>query len=205
MGCKLSKEKIDQTIEFHGHTCPGLAIGIRVSELAIEELKIDRSNSPVCLVETDMCGVDAIQFLTGCTYGKGNLIHKDYGKAGFTFFDRDMRKGFRAVFKDGFRSGNDPSDEIRKLMTKMADEMATDQEKQRAKDLRATLIDRIMNADLKDLFSVEEMRASPARPARILDSIQCQGCGEMVMESRIRRFDGQYLCIPCFMKIEQKV
>jgi formylmethanofuran dehydrogenase subunit E len=27
-----------------------------------------------------MCAVDAIRFLTGCTFGKGNLVHLDHGK-----------------------------------------------------------------------------------------------------------------------------
>lgn len=29
MACALTKEQIDQTISFHGHWCPGLAVGIR--------------------------------------------------------------------------------------------------------------------------------------------------------------------------------
>ena len=77
-------ETIDRVIKFHGHSCPGLAIGIRVSELALERLGEPESGELIAVVETDMCGVDAIQFLTGCTFGKGNLIHKDHGKMAFT-------------------------------------------------------------------------------------------------------------------------
>ena len=96
MSCALDKKLIDETIEFHGHNCPGLAIGIRAAELARLKLGIDQTANTVCVTETDMCGVDAIQFLTGCTFGKGNLIHKDYGKSAFTFFNRDTGSGFRA-------------------------------------------------------------------------------------------------------------
>ncbi len=177
MTCKIDKEIIDKTIDFHGHTCPGLAIGIRISELAMQRLNIASANSMVCVVETDMCGVDAIQFLTDCTYGKGNLIHKDFGKAGFTFFDREENKGFRAVFIK--QAGNN--------------------------DDRNAYIDKIMNADLDTLFKVEQITEPPVKPARILQSIECENCGEMTMESRIRRFDGKYLCIPCFMENEQKI
>lgn len=86
MSCTFSNDLIEKTISFHGHSCPGLAIGIRAAELALRELG-SRENL-VAVVETDMCGVDAIQFLTGCTYGKGNLIHKDHGKMAFSFNDR---------------------------------------------------------------------------------------------------------------------
>lgn len=39
-----------------------------------------RDEEVVAAMEPDMCGVDAIQFLTGCTFGKGNLIDLDVGK-----------------------------------------------------------------------------------------------------------------------------
>jgi len=70
----ISPELIEQTINFHGHSCPGLAIGIRASELALSQLERASDEEIVAVVETDMCAVDAVQFLTGCTFGKGNLI-----------------------------------------------------------------------------------------------------------------------------------
>ena len=67
---------------FSTGTCvPGLALGIRAAEIALREIGPHAQDEEVvAVVETDMCGVDAIQVLTGCTFGKGNLIHKDYGK-----------------------------------------------------------------------------------------------------------------------------
>ena len=178
MACSIKKEIIEKTIKFHGHSCPGLAIGIRVSELAMEKLDIQNAKAPVCVSETDMCGVDAIQFLTGCSFGKGNLILKDYGKSAFTFYDRDTQKGFRAVFRNNFAKHEQNRD---------------------------NRIKRILQADLKDLFLTEVVNTPPVRPARILKSIQCDCCSEMVMESRIRLFDGKNFCIPCFRNVEQKI
>lgn len=178
MSCSLSQDKIDATIAFHGHTCPGLAIGIRAAELAMERLAIHDTANSLCVTETDMCGVDAIQFLAGCSFGKGNLVHRDYGKSAFTFFNRDTGKGFRAVFTDLGRS------------------------RDMEKDQRTNLI---MDADLDDLFVLEDVDAPPVRPARILKSIACDNCKESTMESRIRLFDGKQLCQPCFKKVEQKI
>ncbi len=84
MSCTYSSEQMKKTIAFHGHSCPGLAIGIRASELAKQRMGGLDSADLLAVVETDMCGVDAIQFLTGCTFGKGNLIHHDVGKMAFT-------------------------------------------------------------------------------------------------------------------------
>ena len=38
----------------------------------------------LAIVETDACGADAIQVMTGCTFGKGNFIFKNYGKHAFS-------------------------------------------------------------------------------------------------------------------------
>ena len=79
-------EDLDAVVQFHGHFCPGLAIGVRAAELALREIGPRAADEEiVAIVESDMCGVDAIQFMTGCTFGKGNLIHLDYGKNAFTF------------------------------------------------------------------------------------------------------------------------
>jgi formylmethanofuran dehydrogenase subunit E len=82
---KIDPELIKKTADFHGHWCLGLAIGIRASKFAIEEIGKASDEEIVAVVEADMCAVDAIQYLTGCTLGKGNLIFKDYGKNAFTF------------------------------------------------------------------------------------------------------------------------
>jgi len=58
---------------------------------------------------------------------------------------------------------------------------------------------------VSELFDVSPADAPAPRPARILDSLAFESCGEMTMESRTRRFDGRTLCIPCFEAIEQKV
>ncbi|MCD4674662.1 MAG: TraR/DksA C4-type zinc finger protein [Desulfobacula sp.] len=205
MVCSIKKEVIEKTIEFHGHSCPGLAIGIRVSELAMEKLDIQNAKAPVCVAETDMCGVDAIQFLTGCSYGKGNLIHKDYGKSAFTFYDRDAQKGFRAVFIDNFTDDEKQKDDTNVLMKKVTRGTATKQEEAQLYELRNNRIKRILQADLKNIFLTEKVDTPPVRPARILKSIQCDSCGETTMESRIRLFDDKNLCIPCFQNVEQKI
>ncbi|WP_022666549.1 FmdE family protein [Desulfospira joergensenii] len=205
MACSIEKELIEQTIAFHGHNCPGLSIGIRASELAMEKLDIHESKSALCVTETDMCGVDAIQFLTGCSFGKGNLVHRDWGKSAFTFYDRDVGKGFRALFRDDFRESEKDAELTRDLMARALKGRATGEEQTLVRERRSQRIHQIMNADLDALFVSKEIDAPPVRPARILKSIPCDTCGEMTMETRIRLFDGTRMCIPCFQGVEQKI
>jgi len=202
MACSISKELIEKTITFHGHSCPGLAIGIRAAELALQKLAQVGKEDLVAVVETDMCGVDAIQFLTGCTFGKGNLIHKDYGKMAFSFYDRSKNVGFRAVLRPDISGDIGP--ELRSLMKKVETGTAGQEESNRVQKLRSTLQERYMRADLEEMFVVTDPALPAPKPARILASLKCEACGEMAMESRTRRFDGKTLCLPCFEKVEQK-
>jgi formylmethanofuran dehydrogenase subunit E len=202
MGCSIKKDLIERTIAFHGHSCPGLAIGIRAAELALQRLGPAERKDLVAVVETDMCGVDAIQFLTGCTFGKGNLIHKDYGKIAFNFFDRGKNLGFRAVLQQDI--AGDVGSELRSLTKKAEGGLANEEKLARLDQLRNELQQIYMNADLEEMFIVAEPSLPVPKPARILTSLQCAACGEMTMESRTRRFDGKTLCLPCFEKVEQK-
>ena len=202
MSCSIEKELIEKTVAFHGHSCPGLTIGIRAAELALQKLAHADKEDLVAVVETDMCGVDAIQFLTGCTFGKGNLIHRDYGKTAFSFYDRSKNVGFRAVLRPDI-SGDIGSD-LRTLMKKVEAGTANEEERARVQNLRMDLQQRYMKAELEEMFIVTEPPPPVPRPARILTSLKCEGCGEMAMESRTRRFDGKTLCLPCFEKVEQK-
>jgi formylmethanofuran dehydrogenase subunit E len=86
----------DDVVAFHGHSCPGLALGYRVSQRVLKEFKGRAEDEElVAVVENNSCAVDAVQVITGCTFGKGNLVFKDYGKQVYTFVKRPFGKGLR--------------------------------------------------------------------------------------------------------------
>lgn len=195
-GCSLSQEQIERVIAFHGHWCPGLAIGIRASEYALAELGRDGDEDIVAVVETDMCGVDAIQVLTGCTFGKGNLIHRDYGKSAFTFWRRGDGKALRLVYAADHLRGPDPR--MQELNQKASSGLLTAAEQEELHRLRQERSQRIMEAPLEELFRVGEPAEPLPRRARIRTSLPCERCGEMTMETRTRRLEGRTLCLPCY-------
>lgn len=202
MSCAIPVETIERIIEFHGHSCPGLTIGIRAAEYALQHFHNPPGGEMVCIAETDMCGVDAIQFLTGCTEGKGNLIHKDYGKMAFSFYHRPEREGIRLLLRPDCRADLDA--ELAPLQQAVVQGTATPAELARAGALRAALQERFMTLALPEMFELQPLQARPPRPAQILQSLTCENCGERTMESRTRRFGGRTLCIPCFEQVEQK-
>ncbi|MBU2547213.1 MAG: TraR/DksA C4-type zinc finger protein [Proteobacteria bacterium] len=198
----INSELIQGATDFHGHWCPGLAIGIRAAEWALQEMGRSGDEDIVAVVETDMCGVDAIQYLTGCTFGKGNLIHKDYGKNAFTFYRRSDGKAARIVARPGiFGEGHEA---LGRLHRKMQTDGLTEKEEADWKQIRAMASKRVMEARLADLFEVKEPSGPPPKQARILSSLPCDSCGEAVMESRTRRIHEQTLCLPCFEEMEKR-
>ena len=199
----ISEEMVQKTVAFHGHMCPGLAIGIRAAEVALRDIGPHAHDEEVvAVVETDMCGVDAIQSLTGCTFGKGNLIHLDYGKNAFTFYRRSDGKGIRLVTRpDAF---GEPDPEWEALRERLGDEGLTPEERERFWELHATRSQQILDIPLDELFELQEPQRDLPHRARVMDSVACEVCSEQVMETRTRRFEGKTLCIPCFTQMEQR-
>jgi formylmethanofuran dehydrogenase subunit E len=209
---KIDEELIRKTAAFHGHWCPGLAVGVRAAELAMKEFGKEPDEEIVAVVETDLCAVDAIQFLTGCTLGKGNLIYRDYGKNAFTFYRRRDGKAIRLVARSSSfgsvcssTTSGDIGALLGKLTKKLLQEGLTGEEKKLLQDTRSAVSRRVMESPLEDLFEIKTPSEPLSRKARILASLNCETCGEPVMESRTRRLHEKVLCIPCFEAVEKRV
>ncbi|HOP47020.1 MAG TPA: FmdE family protein [Desulfobacteraceae bacterium] len=198
----ITEDLIRETASFHGHWCPGLAIGIRASEWVLQELGRAQDEEIVAVVETDMCAIDAIQYLTGCTFGKGNLIHRDYGKNAFTFYRRRDGKSARLVLKPV--SSTKERMTMEKLHKKMREHGLSAEEEKSRQEARAASSRRIMESDLTALFDIKPAPGHVPEKARFLSSLVCESCGEEVMETRTRRFGGMVLCIPCFEDMERR-
>jgi len=171
----MSTTPFEEVARFHGHICPGLAIGYRMTLAALASLSEHRAEDEeiVAIVENDACGVDALQYLSGCTFGKGNLIFRDVGKSVYTLYSRRTGAGVRVVWKDPH----------------MPDELSED---------RIARIDWILKAPEDQLISIRAVHIDAPPMARIHESAHCDVCGERMMATRIRQSGDQVLCIPCW-------
>jgi formylmethanofuran dehydrogenase subunit E len=159
-------------IDFHGHLCPGLVIGYRAAKAGMERIHTMRSEDEelVAIVENNSCAVDAIQYMTGCTFGKGNFFFKDYGKHVYTLALRPDGRGVRVSLKnDAFREED-----------------------------RIERIKHILDLDERELFEIKDVTIELPQLARIHNSIACHNCGEPVMETRTKEKNNEVYCIPCF-------
>lgn len=169
----MTKEYWDKARAFHGHECPGLAIGVKVCEAAKEKMNIGPSfdEELICITENDACGVDAIQALIGCTMGKGNLIYKDTGKQAYTFINRSTSQAMRFYLK---AKNNDME--------------------------RSKYQEYLLNSPVDELFECREVNITLPERARMFSSVICESCREAAAENKIRLQEGKLLCLDCYQE-----
>lgn len=174
--------------QFHGHACPGVAIGCRISLAAAQALGLDdaflfekslpfhRNLSPdeelVCVAETDACCVDAVQALLGCTLGKGNLLLKLRGKTAMSFYHRPGRKSVRILWTG--------PGEHRQFMD------------------RQEMMEHYLTASPESLLQITAIPYAPPSRAVIYRSLPCSACGEKTAEYALRFSEGRPYCLDCW-------
>jgi formylmethanofuran dehydrogenase subunit E len=173
-----SEELMKKAVEFHGHACPGLAIGVLAAKYILDhDNEFSKDEELVAVVENDNCSVDALQILLGTTFGKGNLEYLDYGKNNYTFYNRDNKKAVKLSIK--------PKD--------FKDEELTREERMKE----------ILESKPEALFKIEKVKFKPPKMAEIHKSIICDKCGDPTMSTRINSFEDQHICIPCYSKMKK--
>ncbi len=192
----MDSEAFRKCEDFHGHICPGLSIGYKAAKVAMGKLEERRAGDEeiVAIVETDACSADAIQVLTGCTFGKGNFIYKDHGKMVLTLLSRKTGQGVRVAMRPtAFSPDERHIDLLRKVMNDKADE---DEEK-RFQELHLQRSRDVLEMPDEDLFSVRTVQIKLPDKARIEPSEPCSRCGEPTMRTKLETVDGSRLCRGC--------
>lgn len=157
-------------VDFHGHECPGVAVGFRACEIVKEKMDLDFSADEelVCITENDACAVDAVQYITGCTMGKGNLIYRDLGKMAFSFFSRRTNESVRIILK------------------KSLFDMESD-EKMRY----------FLQAPAEEIFDIRKPTLDVPKKARLFNTVVCDNCHEATVEHKVRLNGDKKLCLDC--------
>ena len=189
-------KRYEDVIDFHGHSCPGLALGYRVAQRAHKELKSRSEDEEiVAIVENNSCAVDAVQVMTGCTFGKGNLIFRDYGKHVYTFLRRPSGKSIRisVIWERPAESKED---------TKLWDAYAKGDRSKKVLEFvhsqKAARTRQVLEAGEDELLAVTKGKVALPPEAEIYESLRCVVCKEKVAEPKTIQQDGKMLCIPCF-------
>lgn len=187
-----------RAVRFHGHICPGLAVGYYASHIGMRWAHGQRAQGCeiVAISESAGCGVDAIQAVTGCTIGKGNLIVRDNGKQVFTFLIKQTGEGLRISLKPEFLA-----DRLDHGLTSLR-ESVSDKEAAAEKTIDLSrhieLVCRTILESPGDMvFDIRSVSELPPTDPPKSGVVICAGCGEPVSLDRAKKVGDQYLCQPC--------
>jgi formylmethanofuran dehydrogenase subunit E len=164
--------------EFHGHVCPGIVLGTRLTIAGMRELDMnprENNRNLIVYIEIDRCGADAVQAITGCSLGHRSLKFKDYGKFAATFVDTQNGNAVRVSIHEKNRAEHDklPPAEVIRILS-----VAPEPEILKIERVRITI-------------PKEDLPGFPVGKA------VCSRCGEQVSDNRHVTVSGDALCRNC--------
>lgn len=176
------EDLVAEATRFHGHSCPGQVLGVRITLAGCREIGLDRPRSAgkglVVFVEFDRCPADAIQALTGVSVGKRTLKFVDYGKTAATFVDTTTGAAVRVAARDDARA--------------RAIEWAPASSDPR--EAQTAAYGRMPEADL---LKIERVVIDPGWLDRRRARVFCARCGEGIGYQREVIAEGRIVCRPC--------
>jgi formylmethanofuran dehydrogenase subunit E len=201
----VSREIIEKARDLHGHICPYLVLGLRMGEIALKMIGIEKASVEesvgediVAIVEVNNCMVDGIQIITGCTFGNNSLIYVDLGKNAFTLYRRGDRRGIRIYIDSEKLRSRYFSEEALELFKKVIVDRKGDKDDIEKLEKLWTEIGYRLADIPEEEFSIQEVEiVEDIERAPIFESIRCSKCGELVMATRIIYIDNKPYCFAC--------
>ena len=178
-------ELLKEAAKFHGGFCAGQVIGVRMAMLGctligMNEPRKHRKKMMV-FVEIDRCACDAIQVVTGCSFGNRTLKWIDYGIMAATFVNLVTKKAVRI----------ETTEKSRNLAKKYAPFI---------KDKYQQQLEAYKIMPLEELFKVEEVRVDipiEDMPGPSVGRASCELCGAYVKDRREIYQNKKVLCRGC--------
>jgi formylmethanofuran dehydrogenase subunit E len=175
---------LEKSAREHSHLCPRQILGARMGLCGMKSLGFDGPPAKkrlLVIVESDGCFADGISAATGCTVGHRTLRVADYGKTAATFVDVKTGCAVRVV----------PVLDIRQR----AYACAPGETRQYFAQMQAyrTMPDEDMFSVIKVKLAVS-IESIVSRPGM---RVNCDACGEEIMNEREVHQSGMTLCQPC--------
>jgi len=173
-----------ESVSRHKSLCPRQVLGVRIGLAGADALGIDvprEDKKLLVIVETDGCFVSGVEVVTGCAVRHRTLRVEDYGKVAATFVDVASGDAVRVA----------PRLDIRQRAKEYAHE-----EKRRY----FAMLNGYQRMPTESLLSIEKVSLS--EPVESIVSragirVNCDHCGEEIINERDTIKDGFTLCQSC--------
>ncbi|MBI5962364.1 MAG: TraR/DksA C4-type zinc finger protein [Chloroflexi bacterium] len=175
---------LEKSMQDHDHLCPRQILGVRIGMAGMKALGFDEPPTKkrlLVITETDGCFVDGVIAATNCTVGHRTLRVEDYGKVAATFVDVKTGRAVRVTPGLDIREHAClyAQDEPRHYFAQMqAYQVMPDQEMISVQEV-------MLNVPIGQIVSRPGVR------------VNCDVCGEEIMNEREVRQHGITLCLSC--------
>lgn len=175
---------LEKSSRDHSHLCPRQILGVRMGLVGMSALGFDappEKKRLLIIAETDGCFVDGLSAATNCTVGHRTLRVEDYGKAAATFVNTQTGRALRVA----------PALDIREK----AYAYTPDETRHYFAQMTAY---QVMPDD--EMFIVAEVTLTTPIEAIVSRPgvrVNCDVCGEEIMNEREIQQDGLTLCRSC--------
>lgn len=168
----------------HNHLCPRQILGVRLGLAGSAALGLEppiKDKRLLVITETDGCFVDGVMAATGCAVGHRTLRVEDYGKTAATFVDTHTGRAVRVapVVDIRQRAYAYAPDELRHYFAQMQAYQVMPQ---------------------AEMFTFTEVQLTTSIEAIISRPglrVNCDVCGEEIMNEREVQREGLTLCRAC--------
>jgi formylmethanofuran dehydrogenase subunit E len=168
----------------HSHLCPRQVLGARIglAGAAALGLEIPRQDKRLlAIIETDGCFADGIEVATGCAVGHRTLRVEDYGKIAATFVDIQAGQAMRLA----------PRLDVRQR----AYDYAPGEARHYFAQLQAYQV--MPDVELLTIQPVQLKITVEKIVSRAGVRINCESCGEEIINEREIGVNGHIFCHPC--------
>jgi formylmethanofuran dehydrogenase subunit E len=175
---------LEKSARDHSHLCPRQILGVRLGLAGMSALGFDTPPDKkrlLIITETDGCFADGLSAATNCTVGHRTLCVEDYGKVAATFVDT----------KSGIAVRVAPALDIRQK----AYSYTPDEPRHYFAQMQAY---QVMPAD--EMFTITEVQLTASIEAIVSRPgirVNCDVCGEEIMNERDVHQNGMTLCRAC--------
>lgn len=198
MSANDEKQILLETLKFHGHRCWASVAGVRVGLAALRTLGVKRSGGRQlhAFVEIGedhggMCFGDGVQFITGCTLGKGNMEKTPYGKLAVTLIERATNRAVRVSYKPTLAKQIAAS----AFMVKRGQGMEPDKIPEAE---QMELVDLVWNTPESDVLTIGDIfQFEREWLPETMGFTPCAACGELTARAYVRVVGEKHVCIPC--------
>lgn len=175
---------LEKSSRDHSHLCPRQILGVRLGLCGLKALGVSANQGSkrlLVITETDGCFADGLTAATDCTVGHRTLRVEDYGKAAATFVDTQTGLAIRVapaldIRERAYRyAQNEPRHYFAQMQ---AYQVMPDEE-------MFTLTEVHLATSIAEIVSRPGVR------------VNCDACGEEIMNERETHKDGQVLCKAC--------